>query len=187
MDFLSSATKISFHHSLRKELQETFTNYKQLLQQDLQQHIDIGDRICHTTDAWSTRNFQDYAAVTVHWVNANWQHNSKVLGVVHLRELIHIGEYFAETLLKVTNSYGLTKAIFTVTRDNASANTVMLKKLGSVAAEGEECSQQLWPFTVREDDVCCMAHIINLAVQAALRTLSADSDASILHELEHLT
>ena len=134
-------------------------------------------------DAWPARNYQDYAAVTAHWINANWQHNSKVLDVAHLSEPIHTGEYLAEKLLEVTDSYGVTKAIFTVTRDNTSVNTVMLKKLKSVAAEGEECSQQQWPFTVREGDVRCMAHIINLAVQAALRTFRADPEVSILNEL----
>ena len=33
--------------------------------------------------------------------------------------------------------------------------------------------QQPWPFTCKEGDVRCMAHIINLAVQAALTTLKA--------------
>jgi hypothetical protein len=33
--------------------------------------------------------------------------------------------------------------------------------------------QQPWAFTVKEGDVRCMAHIINLAVQEALKTLKA--------------
>ena len=33
--------------------------------------------------------------------------------------------------------------------------------------------QQPWSFTRKEGDVCCIGHVINLAVQEALKTLKA--------------
>ena len=77
----------------------------------------------------------------------------------------------------MTDSMEITGAIFTCTRDNASANTVMLTEYEKIASEHQTSTQQPWTFTVREGDVRCIAHIINLAVQAALKSLKADPDA----------
>jgi hypothetical protein len=67
---------------------------------------------------------------------------------------------------------GITGAVFTCTRDNASANTVMLAD-EKIARGQEVTTQQPWTFRVKEGDVRCIAHIINIAVQDALKTLKA--------------
>ena len=94
--------------------------------------------------------------------------------MIHLKEPIHSGEYLAETLLAVTNEFNITGAVFTCTRDNATANTVMLAEYEKGASNVPVTVQQPWSFTVREGDVRCVAHIINIAVQSALKKLKAD-------------
>jgi len=79
----------------------------------------------------------------------------------------------------VTDSLNIAGAIFTCTRDNASANTVMLIEYEKLARDYQTSTQQPWTFTVKEGDVRCIAHIINLAVQAALKSLKADPNAEI--------
>ena len=54
----------------------------------------------------------------------------------------------------------------------------MLNSIESVMNERETLLHQPWPFTVKEGDVRCMAHIINLAVQDALKSLKADAALS---------
>ncbi|KFY93500.1 hypothetical protein V500_03679, partial [Pseudogymnoascus sp. VKM F-4518 (FW-2643)] len=81
-----------------------------------------------------------------------------------------------QELAAVTDSFEITGAIFTCTRDNASANTVMLSEFEKLAGERQTSIQQPWTFTVKEGDVRCIAHIINLAVQAALKSLKASPD-----------
>jgi len=70
--------------------------------------------------------------------------------------------------LQVTDDFDITPAIFTVTHDNASPNNTMLKELEAVSEENKLQKdlnlQQPWSFTCKEGDVCCIAHIINLAV-----------------------
>ncbi|KFY05160.1 hypothetical protein V491_09190 [Pseudogymnoascus sp. VKM F-3775] len=89
---------------------------------------------------------------------------------------IHSGEYLAEQLAIVTDSLDITGAIFTCTRDNASANTIMLSEYEKLASNCQTSTQQPWTFTVKEGDIRCIAHIINIAVQAALKSLKADAD-----------
>jgi len=76
-------------------------------------------------------------------------------------------------LLAVIDDFAITKAIFTITRDNASNNTVMLFKYEQASTSCNSSTIQPWSFTVKEGDVRCVAHIINLAVQAALSVLKA--------------
>jgi len=53
----------------------------------------------------------------------------------------------------------------------------MLAEYEAISAERQALTnnnpQQPWPFTRKEGDVRCVAHVINLAVQAALKTLKA--------------
>jgi hypothetical protein len=167
--------------TIARDLQRLFCNHKAKLQLELQQHVIQGGRISLTTDTWSARNYSEYAAVTAHWISDKWQLRSTVLDVVELREPIHSGEYLAEQLIAVTDDYHITPAVFTVTRDNASANTVMLLEYENLACKHETTLQQPWAYTTKEGDVRCIGHIINLAVQAALTSLKAvpadDSDA----------
>ena len=135
-----------------------------------------GGRISITTDTWTARNYTEYAAVTGHWINEKWQHRCVLLDVIHLQEPIHSGEYLARELAAVTDSFEITGAIFTCTRDNASTNTVMLAEYEKLASEGWPTIQQPWKFTVKEGDVRCIAHIIHIAVQAALKSLKASPD-----------
>ena len=60
-----------------------------------------------------------------------------ILDVVKLQEPIHSGKYLVEQLIAVTDDYHITPAVFTVTRDNASANTVMLLEYEKLACRHE--------------------------------------------------
>jgi hypothetical protein len=125
------------------------------------------------------RNYTEYTAVTGHWINKKWQHQCILLDVIHLREPIHSSEYLAEELAAITDSLEITDAIFTYTQDNASMNTVMLAEYEKLASKGWPTIQQPWKFTVKEGDIRCIAYIINIAVQAALKSLKASPDTEV--------
>ena len=150
-----------------------------MLQLELRSHITSGGRISITIDVWTARNYIEYTAVTGHWINEKWQHRCILLDVIHLQEPIHSGEYLAQELAAVTDSFEITDAIFTYIRDNASANTMMLSEYEKIASKQQTTIQQLWTFTVKEGDIRCIAHIINLAVQAALKSLKATPDTEM--------
>ena len=173
VQLLSPTTMTMSARTLHRDLQRQFSYHRGQLQLELHSHIKNGGRISVTTDAWSARNYTDYAAITAHWINDKWQQKSKLVDVVHLEEPIHSGEYLAQQLAFVTKDMGIIGAVFTCTRDNASANTVMLTEYEKLAKDQEVTTQQPWTFTVKEGDVRCIAHIINIAVQDALKTLKA--------------
>jgi hypothetical protein len=94
--------------------------------------------------------------------------------LIHLKEPIHSGEYLADLLRTVTDDFDITSAVFTITRDNASSNSVMLEEFEKYALLNfKNTLQQPWHFLVEEGDVRCIAHIINIAVQAALTSLKS--------------
>ncbi|KFY94797.1 hypothetical protein V500_03062 [Pseudogymnoascus sp. VKM F-4518 (FW-2643)] len=153
VQFLSPTTIAISARTLHRELQRQFSYHRGQLQLELYSHIKKGGRVLITTDAWSARNYTDYAAVTVHWIVDKWQQKSKVLDVVHLKEPIHSGEYLAQQLAIVTDDMGITGAVFTCTRDNASANTIMLAEYEKIARDQEVTTQQPWTFRVKEGDL----------------------------------
>jgi hypothetical protein len=81
----------------------------------LAKHIETGGRICITTDGWLARNYKSFTAVIGHWINSDWVHNSKLLDVIELIDLVHSREYLAEKLSEITDSLEITPTVFTVT------------------------------------------------------------------------
>lgn len=66
VQFLSPTTISISARTLHRELQRQFSYHRGQLQLELNSHIRRGGRISITTDAWSARNYTDYAAITAH-------------------------------------------------------------------------------------------------------------------------
>ena len=139
--------------TLTRDLHKTFAIARHELEIELQRHVQSGGRLSLTTDCWSARNYTEHCAVTVHWINREWQQNSRLLDVIHLKEPIHSGEYLADQLLTVTENYSITCAVFTITRDNASNNTTMLTSYEKASSLKAKTTIQPWRFSVKEGDV----------------------------------
>jgi hypothetical protein len=92
----------------------------------LQKHCSYRGRISLTTNTWSLRNYKEFTAVTVHWIDREWVQHSTIIDIVELKEPIHSGEYLSDELVAITDNFRVTQAVFTITRDNAAANDVML-------------------------------------------------------------
>jgi hypothetical protein len=74
----------------------------------LAKHIEIGRQTCITIDAWLARNYKSFTAVTGHWIDNEWTHNSKLLDIIKLTDLVHSREYLAEKLLEAADSLRIT-------------------------------------------------------------------------------
>jgi len=66
VQFLNPTTLSVSSRTLHRELQRQFIHHRGRLQIELHAHIINGGRISITTDAWSARNYTEYAAVTGH-------------------------------------------------------------------------------------------------------------------------
>jgi hypothetical protein len=106
--------------------------------------------------------------VTGHWIDKDWVHTSTVLDVLELKEPIHSREYLCKMLLKTLNCLEITHSVFTVTRDNASPNDVMLLEFEEEAKSQRKASPSSphhpWSFTRKDGDIRYLRHIINFAV-----------------------
>jgi hypothetical protein len=80
----------------------------------------------------------------------------------------HTGSNMAQLVVQTLEFYSLVKKLFCVTTDNASNNDTMV----------EELSDALWEKGIHWDStthhIRCLAHIINLVVQALLKSLNVD-------------
>jgi hypothetical protein len=149
--FLNSTTILISKTTLGQDLHKTFAIGRHDLEIELQRHVQAGGRLSLTTDAWSARNYSEYSAVTVHWINNKWQQNSRLLDV-------------ADQLFTVTESYSITSAVFTVTRDNASNNTTMLSSFEERSLVKPKTIIQPWRFLVKEGDVSKTHFIVSFIV-----------------------
>ncbi|XP_078448328.1 putative transcriptional regulator tpeD isoform X2 [Wolffia australiana] len=118
-------------------------------------------------DAWTAENGTGLLGITVHWVDETWTYRERVLAI---REIVgkHDGENMASIVLQALDEFCLQTKVYAVTTDNATANKKMLalmaRKLKSVNPT----------FTARRH-VPCVAHILNIVVQAALESFNIPS------------
>ena len=120
---------------------------------------DSCQRICLTTDGWTSQQQDSYMTVTASFIDDNWQLHKKVISFFKVKG--HKGEDIGKNLLRCLTEWGLDK-VMTVTVDNASANdngvAVLRRQLqGTNIAGGKYLHMR------------CAAHIINLIVQDGLK------------------
>ena len=135
-----------------------------------------GGQISLTTDTWSSSSSLEFAAVTAHWIDSEFMQFGQLLGLIHLDKVHHTGEYLAQVLLQITEAFHCTKAVFTITRDNASSNDVMVKVFESRSRSSSINIPAQYPsnFSHVNGNVRCFAHIINLAAQEMIKQLKVE-------------
>jgi hypothetical protein len=82
--------------TLVRDLNKTFLSAQSALKVELQEHIKLGSCISITIDTWVASNLKEFIIVIGHWINKDWKQRSQLLNVVHLKDLIHSGEYLVE-------------------------------------------------------------------------------------------
>jgi hAT family protein len=133
-----------------------------------------GSKISVTLDCWTSPNVKAFLGITAHYVDDTWTLRSLVLDFVPLAGS-HSGEELCEAFVAECDRFGILGKLLGVTTDNAANIHKLLVRLQSV------CLQRHITFDAKEQHVRCIAHISNLAVQALLRELraeSVDDDAS---------
>ncbi|GKD56045.1 zinc finger BED domain-containing protein RICESLEEPER 2-like protein [Tanacetum coccineum] len=122
----------------------------------------LNNKVNLTTDIWSApHNLPgSYMCVTAHWIEpSTWQMMKRVISFEEF-SLAHSGTNLKYMLEKVFVMYGLKEKIMSITLDNASNNTSAMDKLKLKYNP---------PMGGRFYHSRCVAHIINLVVQAGLK------------------
>lgn len=118
-------------------------------------------RLTLTTDIWTSdsQNFA-YAALTVHYIDDEWELNKKILNYKMIG-WPHDGESLFKFISQLIMEWNLDKKLFAMVVDNAASNNYMVRTLMSWLSDKIPCGGDF--FHVR-----CSAHILNLIVQDGL-------------------
>ncbi|CAI5528824.1 unnamed protein product [Closterium sp. Naga37s-1] len=145
--------------------------YGEAAREDMRQLL-VGDglagRMSLIFDIWTGENNVAFMAVTVHYVTSNFQLKQ---AVIDFRELkgSHTEDLIADELEEVLREWGLEKMLFAVTCDNAENNSRVMRLLAGVPDARPGSRPRHPPLLSRWRHFGCVAHVVNLAVQAALK------------------
>lgn len=82
--------------------------------------------VCLTSDTWTSIQNLTYMVITPHWIDDEWNLQKKILNFFHIPD--HKGETITRAIEACLLDGGI-ENLFTVTRDNATANSVAIKHL----------------------------------------------------------
>lgn len=119
-------------------------------------------RVCLTTDTWTSIQNVNYMALTVHFVDNDWNLQRRILNFCTISG--HKGDEIARDVEDCLRSWDLSKKLFTLTVDNASANDLACVKLKEMVVAGGSSINGGKNLHMR-----CCAHIANLIVKDGLK------------------
>ncbi|XP_013594980.1 PREDICTED: zinc finger BED domain-containing protein RICESLEEPER 2-like [Brassica oleracea var. oleracea] len=125
-------------------------------------------RVSLTTDIWvAPSTAASYMVITAHFIDASWKLRKFIIGFKHVAD--HKDATICSVLIECMAEWGITK-VFTITVDNATANTNALKLF-------RDAFNALGPEFLVLGGEClhlrCSAHIINLVVRDGLLEVDA--------------
>jgi hypothetical protein len=89
-----------------------------------------------TFDGWTSKVMTAYLGVTVHWITANWELRSELLGFSELPGS-HSGENIGHELHNLLQKFGISDKVQNITADNVSVNDKAVRIVGDeLSSEG---------------------------------------------------
>ncbi|CAM8898360.1 unnamed protein product [Rhodiola kirilowii] len=120
-------------------------------------------RVCLTTDTWTSIQRIDYLCLTVHFIDDKWVLQKRILNFVRISS--HRGEDIGIVIEKCLADWGI-ENVFTITVDDASSNNTAVAYLKKKLTHQNGCI-----LAGRYLHMRCIAHIINLVVVDGLNSL----------------
>lgn len=114
--------------------------------------------VSFTMDGWSSMTMAAFLALTIHFIDQDWNLCSFVLDFIPHRG-DHSGYNMAQTVYASLKKFGVHKKLLTFTLDNASSNDTFMDSLEDLLDEDmvDWCGKS---YRMR-----CFSHVLNLAVQ----------------------
>ncbi|KAL4083712.1 hypothetical protein QTP88_029028 [Uroleucon formosanum] len=147
VNMLNPSYKIPNRHTITKTLIPAA--YEKCVNEVQSMILNELDKACLTTDCWTSRDNKSYIAITIHFINNNFNLKSILLSCHSFSEN-HTSENLSGQISKTLNSWDLKEKIVFAVSDNAyniqnALGQLQFKHLG------------------------CFAHTLNLIVQSALK------------------
>lgn len=122
-----------------------------------------------SSDLWTSPHRHSLLAVCGHWVDQYSQLQKALLGLPECR-YSHGGEKQASLILQVAGEFGIQSKLGWHTGDNATSNNTCLEVM-----ESRLLSEYQVQFNAKQRRVRCIAHIVNLSLQAFLLASSKEA------------
>ena len=132
-----------------------FMENKKLLKNHLK-----NERLCLTTDTWSSVQNYNYMYLTARWIDQDWKLQKRILNFCQVPN--HKGSTIGRVIESCLLDWGI-EHVLAITVDNASSNDLAIAYLKD---------QFSWRCKVLNNEflhVRCSAHILNLVVQDGLK------------------
>ncbi|KAL2237286.1 UNVERIFIED_CONTAM: putative AC transposase [Sesamum indicum] len=149
---------IPSRRTITKDIFHMYVNERAKLKSFIKNHA---QRVCITTDTWTSIQKVNYMCLTAHFIDDDWKLHKRILNFFPI--IGHKNEEVSKGVEKCFLEWGIDR-IFTITVDNASSNDgamVYLKK------KLENWGQNI--LGGKYVHMRCIAHIINLVVQDGLK------------------
>ncbi|WVZ96770.1 hypothetical protein U9M48_042369 [Paspalum notatum var. saurae] len=128
-----------------RDITKYFADHHAKLVESLRTNV---SSIAITSDIWSVNAKEDYLSVVIHYVNSAWELEKRIIGL-RLIDVSHSGKNIAERVHAVVDEFKFTDKTFSVTLDNASANSTAMTILTHLLSSyvGDMFSHQRWNST----------------------------------------
>ncbi|XP_025652376.1 zinc finger BED domain-containing protein RICESLEEPER 2-like [Arachis hypogaea] len=174
--YISPTLKLPSRNTVKADIVKIHTREAAKLKKIL---VSIPNRICLTSDLWTSSTNEGFICLTADFVDENWKLQSKILNFCHMPPP-HTGFELSSKIFTLLTKWKIDKKIFSITLDNASSNDTCVEHLkstldvhGSLLCDGEF-------FHVR-----CSAHILNLIVQDGMK-ICGDAVHKIRDSIKYL-
>lgn len=147
---------------IKEEYVKTLEDFKTVLK---------ANNSCVSTciDGWTSSNGHAFLGVFGHWITEDWEPRNVMLDITLLHGS-HTGANLSQAFGTVLTNYDLWGKLLAVTTDNAANMIKFAKKLEALS------EQNGGNFKSEDHHLRCMAHIINLSCQAAIKSLNVKYD-----------
>lgn len=163
-NFVNPSFKSIPRNTLKRNLLKLFKNSKiELITYFQNNNINVS--ICSDiwSDHWQTHS---YMGITCHWVDENYVLQKRILAYRCFDES-HNAENICRLIQQILQEYRLVNRIFSISFDNASANTASINELKRICQPN---------FGGRFFHVRCACHVLNLCVQDGIKSLNSYLD-----------
>uniref|UniRef100_A0A803QDT8 Uncharacterized protein n=1 Tax=Cannabis sativa TaxID=3483 RepID=A0A803QDT8_CANSA len=160
--------------TVARDIYQLYLDEKVKLKEEL---IKMGQRVCLTTDCWTSIQQILYMCLTAHYIDSDWCLQKRLISFCQISN--HRGDTIGKMIESCLLSWGIEK-VFAVTVDNASANDVAVSLV--------KRRVNAWKESVLDGDFMhfrCCAHIVNLIVTEGLKYLH-DSIAAIRNVVRYI-
>lgn len=177
-----------------KALRDMLGKETELIEQQISTELAGTQKISIALDAWTSPNRLAFLGIVGYWINDKWELCERLLGFEML-EGKHSGDNLAVVVMAVLKKYGIQNRLFAITTDNASNNNTMSAALEDILdndyedyerspelanAISDAISQTAVVWDSQTLHIPCLAHVVQLVVNAFIHGIQAAPDNDIL-------